>query len=78
MILAQFLGETIMLKAFPIADMEGNSDDLGMDLRDYFAAAALQGKLANLNYQQEILDKGQEWILEDIFAWADAMMEARK
>ena len=67
-----------MLKAFPIADMEGNSDDLGMDLRDYFAAAALQGKLANPNYQQEILVKGQEWILEDIFAWADAMMEARK
>ena len=49
-----------------------------LDLRDYFAAAALQGKLANPNYQQEILDKGQEWILEDIFSWADAMMEAKK
>tara|TARA_R110000772_G_scaffold145742_1_gene255805 strand:- start:45 stop:275 length:231 start_codon:yes stop_codon:yes gene_type:complete len=49
----------------------------GMDLRDYFAAKAMQGKLANPNYQQEIIDKGQEWILEDVFAWADAMMEAR-
>ena len=65
------------MKAFPVANMEGNSDDLGMDLRDYFAAAALQGFLANPNYQNLIAEKGQDWVQESIFAWADSMMSAR-
>ena len=65
------------MKAFPVANMEGNSDDLGMDLRDYFAAAALQGFLANPNYQNLIAEKGQDWVQEGIFAWADSMMSAR-
>lgn len=71
------------MKAFPILDYKSGTNsfeykDTGMDLRDYFAAKAMQAKLSNPNYQQEILSKGQEWILKDIFAWADAMMEERK
>ena len=65
------------MKVFPVANMEGNSEDLGMDLRDYFAAAALQGFLANPNYQNLIVEKGQDWVQESIFAWADSMMNAR-
>ena len=65
------------MKVFPVANMEGNSEDLGMDLRDYFAAAALQGFLANPNYQNLIVEKGQDWVQESIFAWADSMMSAR-
>jgi hypothetical protein len=48
-----------------------------INLRDYFAAAALQGMLANPNYQNLIIEKGQDWVQEDIFAWADSMMSAR-
>jgi hypothetical protein len=73
MTLAQFLGETIMLKAFPIADMEGNSDDLGMDLRDYFAAKALNAFLFKLSENYVMSDA-----TSDAYTVADEMMEARK
>ena len=77
-----------MLKAFPIADMEGNSDDLGMDLRDYFAAKALQGYLAckgwhpdfDMAFNQDYAEKGKTSVVlsKVCFQMADAMMEARK
>lgn len=57
------------MKAFPTRNAEE-----GMELRDYFAAAALQGMLAELGrnvHSHKVLAK---------FAYdiADAMMEARK
>jgi hypothetical protein len=64
------------MKAFPtehpIAGMMDLKSD-GMDLRDYFAAKAMQAMLVNRNeavYLQEMP--------KICYQWADAMMEARK
>jgi len=51
-----------------------------MDLRDQFAAAALQGLLANPKLASHILKEGGAfggWIEHSAFGWADAMIEAR-
>jgi molybdopterin-guanine dinucleotide biosynthesis protein A len=57
------------MKAFPTV-----SGQTGMDLRDYFAAAALQGLLAGMQ-------KGQEaqvlFVPVAAYKIADLMMEAR-
>jgi hypothetical protein len=56
---------------------EGN---FGMLLRDYFAAKALQGLLANPKLQKEILAQGgclSGWIEASAYGFADAMMKAR-
>ena len=44
-----------------------------MELRDYFAAAALQGIMA---YGYPAKDAGE--VVGACYAWADAMMEERK
>ena len=49
----------------------------GMTLRDYFAAKAMQGMLANPKLQEQILKAGQSWIEESAWAVADAMLKAR-
>jgi len=56
------------MKAFPNV-----TNEKGMDLRDYFAAMALQGLLSDPNVRQS-WDK----FAEDAYEMADAMMEARK
>lgn len=51
-----------------------------MTLRDYFAAAALQGLLANPKLAPTILQTGGAhggWIEESAYAWADAMFAER-
>jgi hypothetical protein len=50
----------------------------GMTLRDYFAAKAMQGMLANPKLQKQILQAGQSWIEESAYAVADAMLKARE
>jgi len=50
----------------------------GMTLRDYFAAKAMQGMLANPKLQEQILKAGQSWIEESAYKVADAMLEERK
>ena len=63
------------MKAFPRADGKFNSsvpDEKGMDLRDYFAAKAMQGILSRENYDGSHFDVSM-WAY-DI---ADAMMKAR-
>jgi hypothetical protein len=74
------------MKAFPteIASPPGyrraNYDE-GMDLRDYFAAKALQGLLANPKLSNQILKEGGAfggWIEKSAYGWADAMMKARE
>ena len=50
----------------------------GMTLRDYFAAKAMQGMLANPKLQAQILMAGQSWIEESAWAVADAMLKARE
>ena len=52
----------------------------GMTLRDYFAAKALQGLLANPKLQKEILAQGgcvSGWIETSAYAFADEMLKAR-
>jgi hypothetical protein len=77
------------MKVFPIANMEGVEEFLGMDLRDYFAAKAIP-----LSYQYWMhdyyefgfddgdesrgLSANRELIAETAYQMADAMMEARK
>ena len=65
------------MKAFPRADMKFNSlisDELGMDLRDYFAAKAMQAYLTS----QSTWTKKRFVIYAKIaYEMADAMMEAR-
>lgn len=70
------------MKAFPTLSDNGHSDTQdGMDLRDYFAAKALQGLLANPKLSNQIIKEGGAfggWIEKSAYGWADAMMEARK
>jgi hypothetical protein len=74
------------MKAFPRGGSTYDSkvaDDKGMDLRDYFAAQAIQAIISVAKGSEIGIDNGA--ITEDThraarcaFAIADAMMEARK
>ena len=65
--------------AFPtLADNGHSTNQDGMTLRDYFAARAMQGMLANPKLQEQILKAGQSWIEESAWAVADAMLKARE
>ncbi len=58
------------MKAFPkAASIELGEPQTGMDLRDYFAAAAL-GNVRHLNHQNDIARAA--------YAIADAMMKVRE
>lgn len=53
---------------------DGNdADHFGMTLRDYFAAAALQGSIA-------CVGSGGDWndFAKDAYKYADAMLKARE
>jgi hypothetical protein len=61
--------------AFPTAADNGHSTNQdGMSLRDYFAAAALQGFLSN----QALATIHQSELAKGAYEYADAMIEARK
>ena len=65
------------MKAFPNPH---RTDELGMTLRDYFAAKALQGLLSNPKLQAKILAEGgcaSGWIETSAWAFADAMLKER-
>ena len=72
------------MKAFPGMDIraqyEGSWDDkflvpfTGMDLRDYFAAKAMQGFCANISRD---LPANIEFFTRTAYKVADAMMKAR-
>lgn len=73
--------------AFPVTryvNADGETFDSkiqGMDLRDYFAAKAMQGLLANPKLHAHILKQGGAfggWIESSAYGWADAMLEARE
>ena len=61
------------MKAFP-ASSKYNDDYNGMDLRDYFAAKAMQALLFDIKSIQVSMDKTANLS----YKFADAMMEARK
>ena len=53
----------------------------GITMRDYFAAKAMQGLLANPKLQKEILAMGgckSGWIETSAYAFADEMLKARE
>ena len=71
------------MKAFPIpsyVNKSGETHDVqnqGMDLRDYFAAKAMQAIIGLCYEEFDILeDKGD--LAENAYIISDAMMEARK
>lgn len=52
----------------------------GMDLRDYFAAKAMQGMLASGEADRILKESDMDWpsaIAIDAYAMADAMLKAR-
>ena len=61
------------MKAFPRPNAV-HPDDLGMDLRDYFAAKAMQGFCANISRD---LPANVEFFTKIAYKVADSMMEAR-
>jgi hypothetical protein len=67
------------IPAFPTPTHNLQND--GMTLRDYFAAKAMQGLLANPKLQKEILAQGgcvSGWIETSAYAFADEMLKARE
>ena len=74
------------MKAFPSViqyfpnDLNAD-EEKGMTLRDYFAAKAMQGLLANPKLADEIRKNGgarKGWIENSAFAFADSMLKARE
>lgn len=64
------------IPAFPSGQYQ-----LGMTLRDYFAAKAMQGLLANPKLANEILKNGgaqSGWIEDSAWAFADTTLKVRK
>jgi hypothetical protein len=64
--------------AFPHETSHGY--DSGMSIRDYFAAAALQGNLASQSIDVGYYDGEDAWnkAATDAYKAADAMLKARK
>jgi len=62
------------MKAFPIQNAALPEENHGMDLRDYFAAKAMQALVTGQMHDAD------HWHLEAMTAYqiADTMMEARK
>lgn len=70
-------GKTSSL-AFPWPDPEQNSGATGMTMRDYFAARAMQGMLANPQCDYSPMTKSAvEQVAADAWALADAMIAAK-
>jgi hypothetical protein len=65
------------MKAFPYTDKHNNFVQQGMDLRDYFAAKAMQGYLSSIDYENSTGDIPDMEIAERAYKIADSMMEAR-
>ena len=69
--------------AFPstfrsIGEPEQQIHRWGMELRDYFAAKAMQGICAGRDEAGTLVSHGYEWIASESYKIADAMMKARE
>jgi hypothetical protein len=64
------------MKAFP--NLDYHLLNQGMDLRDYFAAKAMQGICVSKDEAGTLINHGYEWIASEAYSIADAMMKARK
>jgi hypothetical protein len=58
--------------AFPLA-VEGSFTNMGLSMRDYFAAQAMQ----SMNSRDDYQDVPADVIASDAYALADAMLKAR-
>jgi len=67
------------MKAFPIKGWNGYEQTIheGMDLRDYFAAKAMQGMLTNQPIRNDVMLHGDS-LAKACYQVADAMMKARE
>jgi hypothetical protein len=66
------------MKAFPTAADNGHSDNQdGMELRDYFAAKAMQA-IIGICYKELDVGKDKEGIVESAYEIADEMLKTRK
>jgi hypothetical protein len=72
------------MKAFPSTepiygnDIVGIKQSTGMDLRDYFAAKAMQAIISKSDDASLNIDEIDNWIGSYAYVVADAMMEARE
>ena len=70
------------MKAFPTTyrnyDESISHDCSGMDLRDYFAAKAMQAIIGKSDDASLNIDEIDNWIGSYAYVVADAMMEARE
>lgn len=79
----EYQGPTGLLKddepAFPVDAKYGLNTEysVGMSLRDYFAAAALQGWIASLPPDTVVAGK-EDRLAKHAYELADAMLKARK
>ena len=66
------------MKAFPWH--EGFENEAGMDLRDYFAAKAMQGLMSRVDHVNGdcVTNASADDVAGYVYCIADAMMEARK
>ena len=67
--------------AFPVtSDNYANSESVGMTLRDYFAAKAMQAHVQREDVFAAIAENRltPEKVCSGCYAWADKMLEARK
>lgn len=62
------------MKAFPTKNENLPNESQGMDLRDYFAAKAMQGFCANISRD---LPANVEFFTKIAYKVADSMMEAK-
>ena len=62
------------MKAYPNSEVHGQ---LGMDLRDYFAAKAMQAIIGKSDDKSLEIGEIDNWIGDYAYDVADAMMEAR-
>jgi len=66
--------------AFPYAAVHGCNGEYGMNLRDYFAAKAMQAQLSMPEVFLSLSAKNvtAAEICSSCFEWADAMLKARQ
>jgi hypothetical protein len=62
------------MKAYPNSEVHGQ---LGMDLRDYFAAKAMQAIIGKSDDLSLNIDEIDNWIGDYAYVVADAMIEKR-
>ena len=69
------------MKAFPFNFRDNETQlvvESGMDLRDYFAAKAMQAIIGKADQRSTTVEEVDLWVGHYAYTVADAMIEARK